>query len=303
MNISNQGFTTLLLDNIQRLQTNQLQWMTQMGTGQKIQVPSDSPETAAILFQLQEDQTSLEQFQKNVAYAKSMTEGAYAGIERLTQLNTDLGTYTVKVSSLDKVSLPSLRNTINGYLEQAIIEANSKYLDRYLFAGSKTDTVPFTVDRNEDGKVTSVHYNGSTATDPENEFFIAPGVRINPVTDGNENEKILDILNSFLALRDAFDQEPPDIQGIQSLGEDIVKNNEESLINTMGSLGAKMTRVQHANDQNAFLLHDLEGLTSSYTDVDLAEVTIRLQQARYAYEAALQTGGKVLNLSLLNYLP
>ncbi len=61
-------------------------------------------------------------------------------------------------------------------------------------------------------------------------------------------------------------------------------------------------RIEHANSQNSFLLSDISGLMSENVDVDIAEIIVRLQQTQYAYQAALQTGGRLLNLSLLNYI-
>ena len=303
MNISNQGFSTLLMDNIQRLQSNQLKWMTQMGTGQKFQVPSESPDVSSVLLQFQTEKSSLSQFQKNVAHGRSIAEGAYASIERIQTINAELGAYAVKTSGIDASTLPAMKSTINGFLEQAVTEANSKYLDRYLFSGTKLDTAPFSVTRDADGRITAIQYDGSPSTEEDNEFFIANGIKINPVTDAIENEKILDILNNFLELNNAFHQEPPDVTAIKAAGDNIIKDNENEIVDLMGSIGSKLSKIESADDQNKFLLHDLEGLTSNYADADLAEVIVRLQQSQYAYQAALHTGGKVLSLSLLNYLP
>ena len=70
----------------------------------------------------------------------------------------------------------------------------------------------------------------------------------------------------------------------------------------MGTLGAKLTRIEHAEQQNQFIQEDLEKISSQYADIDIANIMVKFQQAQFAYQAALQTGSKVLNLSLLNYL-
>jgi flagellin-like hook-associated protein FlgL len=47
---------------------------------------------------------------------------------------------------------------------------------------------------------------------------------------------------------------------------------------------------------------DLEENISSEADVDLSQTIVRLTQIQNAYKASLQSAGKALNSSLLNYI-
>ena len=46
----------------------------------------------------------------------------------------------------------------------------------------------------------------------------------------------------------------------------------------------------------------LTGMISREGEVDLAETIVRLNEVQYAYQAALQSGAKIMNSSLMNYL-
>jgi len=49
-------------------------------------------------------------------------------------------------------------------------------------------------------------------------------------------------------------------------------------------------------------LQSLEGQIAGETDVDLAKALVRLNETQMSYQAALQTGGKILNMSLMDYI-
>jgi flagellin-like hook-associated protein FlgL len=49
-------------------------------------------------------------------------------------------------------------------------------------------------------------------------------------------------------------------------------------------------------------LQALEGQISGETDADLAKALVRLNETQVSYQAALQTGGKILTLSLMDYI-
>lgn len=300
MNISSQGFTTQFRNNLQTLQNNSNKWLTQLETGHSIESPSESPITASCLLQIQTSRSELGQCQKNIAYAKSLTETAHSCIESLNRINTDFSTYPIQLSELNQDAVVAMSSNVNGLLEQSLQVVNEQYMGHFMLSGSKLDTQPFTVDRDADGKIVKIYYQGSGAQEDENKIPISSSISINPSTSGSENEQILKVLNRFLEFRNAFDQN--DKSAIQSIGKEIIKDNETILVNIMGSLSAKITQTDHAFSQNDHILSNLEQLSSQYSDVDYPDIITRFQQSQYAYQAALQAGGKILTLSLLNYL-
>ncbi len=103
-------------------------------------------------------------------------------------------------------------------------------------------------------------------------------------------------------MRNAFFENPPNAEEILEKGKAVIKDNEAIFSDILGNLGAKATRIEHADQQNQFIMADLQKITSQNIDVDLTDMVVKFQQAQHAYQAALQAGSHVLNLSLLNYL-
>ena len=300
MNISSQGFANQYANNLQILQGNNLHYMNQIGSGHKFQKPSDAPSDTSMVLHVQTSRMQISQCVKNSSYAKGLANITSQTIEKMMEVNSDIGAYSVQYSSLNTEALKGIRSTIDGLLEQMDDLANSKQMDTYLFGGNKLMQQPFNVVR--DGtthRIESVTYEGG---DDANTFSIGPSLSLNPLTEVAENRQIKTALDNLLALRNVFYKEPPESDEIRTLGDKVNQDNETIFSDIMGTLGAKLTRIEHAEQQNQFIQEDLEKISSQYADIDIANIMVKFQQAQFAYQAALQTGSKVLNLSLLNYL-
>ncbi|MGX8717151.1 MAG: hypothetical protein ACSW8C_04145 [bacterium] len=300
MNISSQGFANQYSRDLQVLQSNNLKYIECVSTGHQMQKPSDDPSSASALIRVQTHRMEISQCLRNSAYARSLTDISAQTIEKMMEVNTDIGAYSVQYSSLNRDALVGIRSTIDGLLEQMVDLLNTKQMDTYLFGGNKLSEKPFEVTRDPDTqRIVSVQYVGSTTN---NTYAISPSIELNSLTDAAENQKMKTALDNLLALRNAFYQEPPDVEDIQALGQTVNQDNQTIFADILGNLGAKLTRIEHAEQQNQYINEDLEKISSQHADVDLADIMVKLQQSQCAYQAALQAGSKVLNLSLLNYL-
>ena len=300
MNISSQGFANQYTHNLQTLQTNNLHYMNQIGSGHKFQTPSEAPSDASVVLRAQTSRMQISQCLKNGSYANGLANIASQTIEKMMEVNSDIGAYSVQYSSLNTDALEGIRSTIDGLLEQMVDLGNSKQMDTFLFGGTKLTQEPFDIKRDPvTHRITKIDYVGGNDA---NTFSIGPNLSLNPLTEATENKQIKTALDNLLALRNAFYEEPPDSDKIRTLGNIVNQNNETIFSDIMGTLGAKLTRIEHAEQQNQFINEDLEKISSHYADINIADVMVKFQQSQFAYQAALQTGSKVLNLSLLNYL-
>ena len=300
MNISSQGFANQYSRDLQVLQSNNLKYIERVSTGHQMQKPSDDPSSASALIRVQTHRMEISQCLRNSAYARSLTDISAQTIEKMMEVNTNIGAHSVQYSSLNRDALVGIRSTIDGLLEQMVDLLNTKQMDTYLFGGNKLSEKPFEVTRDPDTqRIVSVQYVGSTTN---NTYAISPSIELNSLTDASENQKMKTALDNLLALRNAFYEDPPNVENIQALGQTVNQDNQTIFADILGNLGAKLTRIEHAEQQNQYINEDLEKISSQHADVDLADMMVKLQQSQCAYQAALQAGSKVLNLSLLNYL-
>jgi len=83
-----------------------------------------------------------------------------------------------------------------------------------------------------------------------------------------------------------------------ALGKD--ENNIISQISNNGAIQTQLETAQTANTQQAT---SLTQQVSTQADADITDTIVQLNQAQYAYQAALQSGAGIMQKSLLDYLP
>ena len=78
--------------------------------------------------------------------------------------------------------------------------------------------------------------------------------------------------------------------------------SESDLLITLSGIGAKQTRLEADRVQNESRFEELDRLSATETDADLPSTVVQLTQAQTSYQAALQSGSKILSMSLLDYI-
>ncbi|HBF37277.1 MAG TPA: hypothetical protein DDW50_08140 [Firmicutes bacterium] len=81
----------------------------------------------------------------------------------------------------------------------------------------------------------------------------------------------------------------------------ITKDIDNILI-TQGEIGAKVNRLSSSTERFNGLSDNITKLQSDVEDVDVSKMISQFEMRKTAYQAALQIGGQILPMSLLNYL-
>lgn len=139
------------IDAILRQQAKLSKTQLQLSTGQRILTPSDDPSAAVRALDLKESLENNKQFQSNIQAVRSRLEfedSALAGADNVLQRAREL-----TVQSLNDTLSPSDRRSIGQEIQQLLDEmlglANTRDANgEYIFAGFRSDTVPFVFDDN-----------------------------------------------------------------------------------------------------------------------------------------------------------
>ena len=78
--------------------------------------------------------------------------------------------------------------------------------------------------------------------------------------------------------------------------------DESGYIESFAALGAAQARLEAVAKQNSSESISVNQLISQESDADLAQTLVELNQLQAAYSAALQSAGKILRISLLDYI-
>lgn len=302
MRISSTGSATELKRQVAILQSQQQKSFQRIGTGRKINTPTDNPALASKVIQLQTENNEIVQYRKNAEDADVWTNITSDKIQSLNNIMQTVQENILKCN--DPNCNDSIRqnyaNEINQMLEHALGVANSKHLGKYLMSGTKYRTKPFEPNIDQ-GKITAIDYNGSDSSIPGNKVYIDTSTTVVPGTEGAENEKIRDILNNIIAARDALETTPPDQVLIETTRNQVIDDGD-SLASMLGKLGAKLRRINDVTEQNGETIHDnIEYIVNS-TGIDFPQAFAEFKKSATAYDATMAVNAKLLNTSLLDYL-
>ena len=297
MRVPTNSFSNTLISQLQNLTGKQSTLQNEIATGQRITNPSDDPAAIARVLRLQGEKREIQQFARNHDRALNVSQSSFSNIKQLKESSDRAGEIAVLgVGTNGRDALAAYAKETDQMIEQALQTANTKYSGEHLFGGTKSDTAPFTAARDAAGRITSIAYTGAAAGA---EVRISEGAKLSPFTTGPENQKLADFINHLVNLRDAL--ETGTGAAVQAVRPTLETSENDFLI-TLSGIGAKQTRLEADRNQNESRFAELDRLTSAETDADLPSTVVQLTQAQTAYQAALQSGSRILSMSLLDYI-
>ncbi len=146
-----------------------LRLQEQASTGSRINRASDDPSAAYRILGLNSQLRLTESYMDNIAQASGMLnfssiaffgDGNGSGmIDIISSIKSNMTQILSDTYTEDQRKTEAER--INGYLEEMLVYANTKYVDSYVFGGSDTNSAPYEAVRTN-GEITSVTYVGSS---------------------------------------------------------------------------------------------------------------------------------------------
>ncbi|MBN1628118.1 MAG: flagellar hook-associated protein FlgL [Deltaproteobacteria bacterium] len=269
-----------------------------VSTSKRINKLSDDPVGLVSVLDLRSSISNVEQLGRNVSMGKTWLTASESALTQVNDILTDVKVLTVQMSSANTGASERANAAVvvDEYLDEIISLANSQSGGRYLFAGTNTDSAPFQLNETTG----EVDYNGNTT-----DFSIKIGSGSN-IAVGRVGSEIFgegwDESNIFKTLVDLKGYlEANDISGIQdamgNLDGHMTKINAE-----ISGIGGKTVRMEVKENIIADLKLTYTDRKSQIEDADLAEATIELNAMQLAYNAALTSASKVMQLSLVDYI-
>lgn len=297
MRIATNSASESLLTQIQKLSLRQSRLQTQVATGQRVFQPEDDPAAVGRLLNLDVERRQISQFSRNADRALEVSRASYSGLQELKKISDragELATLGAGASSPD--AYRAYAKEANQLIEQSLQLANTRFRNDYLFAGTALDSAPFTAARNVAGEITGATFVGNAA---QTTVQLSETSGINPGTTHDTNTGIESFLNSLVALRDALNT---GTNGAVTAVQTPLETAENLFVNALSEHGAIELRIEVNQKQQENRTDEIEKLVSNEADADLSTLVVKLSQTSTAYEAALASATKIMNLSLLDYL-
>jgi flagellar hook-associated protein 3 FlgL len=262
----------------------------EMSSMKQLRRPSDSPVGTVSALHYRSDLGRNEQLDRNIDdgltwlnLADSSLTSIIDQLHRVRDLSiqgrnatSDAGAREAFAMEIDRI-----RDSIIGL-------ANTKNLDRAIFAGNASGGVAYDSNGNYLGTSGSV------------DRTVAPGVRVQVNVNGDEvfGTPGSDVFSALSRISNALRTDPTQLNAEVANLDTRITNIQ----NSQASIGARTRRLETMKDRNGTDGITLKQSLSQVEDADLAQVTLELQMQQVAYQAALQTTARVIQPSLVDFL-
>ena len=304
MRITNSMTINSFLRNVTLVSSDINKYQNQISTGKLFQYASEAPVAAAQSIRYKSRIAQLEQNENNIEDAKEMlkvADTALASYDEILSRIYELSTQAANVGTMGQEERDAIKIEVQQLKKEIISLSNTQYNGRYIFSGFKTNTPLM----NDDGT-----YKANVVTSGEDKEAInysigfggklqvnvlGPDIFGEASEEGGKSGIILDI-ESFI---DALDR--ADADGMIDASKLITQNLQKS-VDARADVGARLNRLELTKNRIENTSTDLEEALSLNDDAEYTEAITKWTSSRTVYQAALQTGAKSLQISLLNYL-
>jgi flagellar hook-associated protein 3 FlgL len=290
------------------LLARQIEVQNEISSGKRFQRADEDPTIIGVAQKFNVDDARLAQNQRNIDEINSFSDFTYGAINNATEIIQRARELAVTANDTTKNASErtAIATEIDRLLQGLVDIGAQNYRGRYLFSGSQTDQQSFQANLDAQGRIVSVDYVGND-DGLETEYTPSRTLVYN-MLGSNENGGDfgllrdtgagIDIFQSMIDFRDTLLNTPEGVgNAIADFDEDLTHLNVAAV-----RIGSVQNRLESTS-----LLHEdqrevIGNVLTKLTETDYADAITRLKQLEQAYEAALQVGARVGNLSLLNFL-
>ncbi len=301
MRVPTNSNTEQMLNRISDLSSRQAKLQNQVATGQRIFQPEDDPSAVGRILTLNTEKSQLSQYDTNANYALDLSTATFSAINELKKISDRSNEIaTLGEGAVSPDAFKAYASEINQLIEQSVQLGNSRLGNDFLFAGTALSTSPFNVTtRDADGQITAFTYDGETTAANVVSIPIAQNATLEPGADIATNQGVETFINHLISLRDTLNAGNSSALGAVRTN---LESDENMIVNAMSAHGAIQMRIEVSQSQRTERLDNIDQLVSGEKDVDMPETITKLKQASIAYQAALQSAAKIMQISLLDYL-
>lgn len=295
MRVTQSMISNNLLSNLNRSYAKMDKYFDQLNTGKKFSRPSEDPVAALKGIGYRTELHRIEQYQRNTGEVQNWfdntdaaLEQANSGLQRLRYLAVQASNGTYGEGELKNIAEEAEQ------IKQDLIDvANTKVNDKYIFNGTKTNEPPVKI---VDGEVVPNFDENAV------EIEIAAGVNITVNSDGNkiftdEEADMFAVIDSFI---ESLKSGNADGEIDQSIAE--IDGVIDNVINAQADLGARMNRLELVENRLEQQEIVATGSLSANEDVNYAEAITNLITQQSIHQAALASGSRIIQPSLVDFL-
>ena len=286
-----------VLDDLQRVSANLQATQRKLSTGKEINQVEDDPVGAGRAMFLRSQISDVQQYQKNINEALGFQDASESAMSSVQDIMKRAKELVVQAGNgtLDQTGLNNIAAEIKQLVEAARQSMNGTYAGRYLFSGTATLTPPF--------PAPALTYAGDANT---MQRVIGQGEQVDlnlrgweafsvpPTASGQNVLQLLDKVATDLQAGNRAALGGPDLQGVDAMLDQLSASRAQ--------VGARVNRLETQQTRLKDLELNVEDLLSKTEDADMAKAMVDFSMQQSIYQSALQSGARVLQPSLLDFL-
>ncbi|NIA11664.1 MAG: flagellar hook-associated protein 3 [Nitrospiraceae bacterium] len=299
MRISDNMKFNTIVNNLFRVQDSYNGLMEKMSSQKKINRPSDDPIGMSRVLDLRTYKASIAQYRQNIDSSRPWIETTESNLSSADNLLVKAHEIAIAQSTATasaetrSISAQSVQQIIDGMLSLA----NSKYGDRYLFAGTEIDKKPFSSsDYSYNGN--SKNFSVEIGKDESFDYSI-PGASVFTDMDKANGGGTVDIFKVLKDLKDSLENNDPNGIAAQL---DKLTHASDQINKYIAKCGTKMNRLEMAKNNMADMDFNLTKMISNTEDVDFSKIATKLAMEEITLKASYETASKIGNLTILDFL-
>ena len=313
MRVATNAYTDSMLNQFNYLASKQYTLQNQASTGLSVQAPADNPVAMQNTLNDLAANATQQQYGANIATLQTRATSIDGVLQSLQTISSRAGEIATSAagSNTSQSNLNNYANEVNQLINQVVSAANTKdpATGQYLFGGTASSQPPFTATTDANGQVTGVTYNGNSSVNQSQiganltTAVDIPGV--NTGTSGargliTDSQSGADFINHLLALRN--DLQAGDTTAISGTDNGNLQKDENNIAYQVANNGVQQNQLSAAASLATSSSQSLNTMVSNASSANLVNTMVQLNQAQTAYQAALESGSKIMQLSLLNYI-
>jgi flagellar hook-associated protein 3 FlgL len=309
MRVTQNMMSNIFVRNIQKQTEAMLQRQEQLATQKHINRPSDDPGGMARVLDGRSTLAAIDQYVENIKQGKSRLEITEKTLEQVD----DLVQQALKLAEAnsDEEITPEQRalaaEKVKGIYDHVMQLANSRFGDRYMFAGYQTDTAPFT--RDADPTISTDDYTAVYHGDNGSfQIPIADNVKVSVDADGRNyfqdgrpgGVKIFDQLRDLInGLENA---DPATGTADIRAAADQLEAAHAQIMNKRSEGSPKLYRLESSEQHWTHFKTKVQEAMGRDEDADITRVAVELNNLRNAYETSMAAAAKIIQRGLVDFL-
>ncbi|HEV2454241.1 MAG TPA: flagellin [Verrucomicrobiae bacterium] len=313
MRVATDSFVNSMISQTNDLRAQLDSLENQVTTGLKVQAPADDPGAMVTTLNDLASQSTEQQYGKNITTLQSQANSVYSVLQSLQTIVSQAQSIATEAGSAtaNQTTLNDYASQVTALIQQAVQLANSQdpQTGQYLFGGTASGQQPFTATTDANGNITGVAYQGNSS---ENQSEIAPGVAVSVNVPGvntsgsgapgliTNSQTGADLFNHLISLQN--DLLSGNTSAVTGTDANNLQKDEDNVTYQVAYNGNVQTRLNTASSFASSQSNSLTQAISNVSGTDVVQAMVQLNQTQTAYEAALESTSRVMQVSLVNFL-